>query len=86
MSELNVKIGVNNILKGKGVFKVEDLIKILKTIHPETPIKFGVMTSSYNARCFSQDEDFIFSLQQRENTLEDYDTMEILTILKDIEL
>ena len=64
---LNTEIGHLNRLKGKELFTVSDLIKILSDLDEDAEIVFGVLTENYIK--FVQDDNFIFKLEY--NSLED---------------
>ena len=78
MSKLkNINVGKINYLRGKDVFNVKDLIKVLNLLEPSTKVNFGVINS--DGIVFSQDDNFIFDLDKSGNIMEEYDTLNILT-------
>jgi len=84
--KLNVKVGTTNILKDKDKFLVSDLMRILNLINPETEVVFGAINDNNKRSRVEgfQSENFVFCLNKRSNeTLEEYDTLEVLTSITD---
>jgi len=83
--DLKVKINSINTLKDKPVFKVVDLINLLKKLDENAKIKFGVI-SELNNFSFTQNDDFIFQITHdtREDEFEGNYTLNIFTEYKEI--
>jgi len=80
MESKKIEEGVINHFQGKKDFNVSDLIFILNKIDPKAKVNFGVIENNLNLSTgFYQDENIVFRCRQKDNSLEDYDTLDILT-------
>jgi len=80
VKQKKVKVGDINSFVGKNNFTVSDLISVLNKLNKDALVNFGVIENNLNTSIsFYQHENIVFKCRQNENSLEDYDTLDILT-------